>query len=413
MAELTADIAKEALHRDIKLVGLVSGAHGMSHFYNLALPPIFPLLSAEFGIGYAELGIVASVMSVVAGVLQTPAGMLVDRLGPAPILTAGLALYSGAILLFGLAPSFWWFLPFAILAGIGDCAFHPADYAILNNRIGASRLGRAYSAHSIAGNIGWVAAPLLVLGLTALFGWRWALVMLGVVGLLFALVLTMRRDLLNDGTQIGTVPIAETLPSVGNAEPRTVLFSVPVLLCFTYFALLSVALAGLETFLPSALIAAFGLSITAANGLLTSFLLTTSLGVIAGGVIADRLARHELVIAVGLAAAALPTLFIAAGTLPAILLALCIGLAGLAVGATGPARDLLVRRATPAGASGKVFGFAYSGLNLGAVLATPFFGWLIDREQPRLVFVAAALALLCAIGTAIAVGNQRRDLLAR
>ena len=407
MAELAVDrAARKALRRDAKLVGLVSGAHGMSHFYNLALPPIFPLLTAEFGIGYADLGFVTSVMYVVAGVLQTPAGMLVDRLGPAPMLSGGLALCAGAVLLFGIAPGFWWLLPLAIMAGLGDCVFHPADYAILNARIGAGRLGRAYSAHSIAGNIGWVAAPLSVLGLAALFGWRWALAMVGGAGLLFALYLTMRRELLSDGTPISGALAAGTVQPAGKAAPQAVLLYLPVLSCFAYFALLSVALAGLETFLPSALIAAFGLSIATANGLLTGFLLAASLGVIAGGILADRLARHELVIAAGLAAAALPTLLMAAAALPAILLPLCVGLAGLAVGATGPARDLLVRGATPAGATGKVYGFVYSGLNLGSVLATPFFGWLIDRQQSRLVFVASALALVCAIGTAAVVGKR-------
>src|SRR5258708_11796035 len=99
MTELTAEIdPRETITRDIKLVGLISAAHGMSHFYGLVLPPIFPLLTDAFGVGYTEFGLLAALTYVASGVMQTPAGMLVDRVGPAPVLIAGLCLLSGAIL---------------------------------------------------------------------------------------------------------------------------------------------------------------------------------------------------------------------------------------------------------------------------------------------------------------------------
>src|SRR5947207_13510863 len=141
MTEITAEIDRgETIARDFKLVGLVSAAHGMSHFYQLVLPPIFPLLTDAFGVGYTEFGLLTALMYVASGVLQTPAGMLVDRLGPAPVLIAGLGLFSGAILLFGLVPGFWWLIPVSVVAGLGSCVFHPADYAVMNARVGASRL---------------------------------------------------------------------------------------------------------------------------------------------------------------------------------------------------------------------------------------------------------------------------------
>src|SRR5437660_1236417 len=80
--------------------------------------------------------------------------------------------------------------------GHESCVFHPADYAIMNARVGASRLGRAYSAHSLAGNIGWILAPVSVLGLTGMFVWRAALVILGGAGLGFTLYLASQRAVL-------------------------------------------------------------------------------------------------------------------------------------------------------------------------------------------------------------------------
>lgn len=403
MTELTAETdRRQVVAHDIKLVGLVSAAHGLSHFYQLVLPPIFPLLTDAFGVGYTEFGLLTALMFVASGAMQTPAGMLVDRIGPAPVLIAGLGLFSGAIAMFGLVPGFWWLAPLSIAAGLGSCVFHPADYAIMSARVGASRLGRAYSAHSLAGNIGWIAAPASVLGLTALFGWRAALMILGGAGLLFTLYLASQRAVLSEAPAgpPNTAPVVAS----GGQDVTGVLLSTPILMCFAYFTLLSVALAGLQTFLPSAGIAAFGISIAAANGMLTAFLLAASLGVLIGGLIADRYRRHEVVVAIGLAGAAAFSLVLAVAALPIAALLACTGLAGLAVGGAGPARDMLVRGATPAGATGKVFGFVYSGLDLGGVIASPVLGLLLDNGLPRLVFAVAGIALFGAIGTAVAVG---------
>jgi MFS family permease len=54
---------------------------------------------------------------------------------------------------------------------------------------------------------------------------------------------------------------------------------------------------------------------------------------------------------------------------------------------------MLVRRAAPAGASGTVFGFVYSGLDIGSLLMPLVFGWLLDRDQPRAVFLVTAALL--------------------
>ena len=81
-------------------------------------------------------------------------------------------------------------------------------------------------------------------------------------------------------------------------------------------------------------------------------------------------------------------------------------LAGFCLGATTPARDMLVRGATPPGASGKVYGFVYSGLDLGSALTPLLFGWLLDKGEPRMVFVASAAFMLLTIATVVQVHRQ-------
>lgn len=404
MAEITAGAGRQPLGRDIKVIGLVSSAHLASHFYQLVLPSLFPLLTQAFGVGYVELGIVMTLFYATSGMMQTPAGILVDRLGPARVLIGGLGLYSTAVLLFGLAPNIWVLGLLAVAAGLGNCVFHPSDYAILTARVGTPRLGRAYAAHNFAGSLGWALAPIAVLGLTSLFGWRAALSVLGGLGLLLTLCLLWQRALLT-----AEMPPRRAEKTAGKAGSVQMLLSRPILTCFAYFALLSVAWAGLQPFLPSSLVSAFGFSVEAANAALTSFLLSSALGMFVGGILADRVGRHELVVAVGLATAALASLAIAVSSLPFAGLVLCVAVAGFTSGATSPSRDLLVRGATPAGATGKVFGFVYSGLDLGSAATPPFLGLLLDHHLPRLVFVVSAAALLLAIGTAFVVGRGNAE----
>ena len=392
------------LGRDVRLVGLVSAAHFMSHFYQLMLPPIFPLLTGVFGVGYAELGLVTSIMYVVSGLMQTPAGILVDRLGPARVLVGGLAIYAASVFLFGLVGGLWGLAPLMVVAGIGNCVFHPADYAIMTARVGAGRLGRAFGAHTLAGNMGWVAAPVAVLGLTEAFGWRAAMMTLGGAGMLFALYLATQSPMLSAGP-------AGRRPAAAEPVSARLLVSAPILFCFAYFALLSAAQVGLQTFLPSAATAAFAISIASANLMLTGFLLGSSLGTLFGAVLADRMPRQELIVAAGLTLSAALSLVMGLVPMPLPGLIAAAAVAGLGMGATIPARDMLVRGAAPAGATGRVFGFVYSGLDLGAAVTPFFIGQLIDHQMPRLVFVTAAAALLVAIVSAAFVtkpGGRRK-----
>jgi FSR family fosmidomycin resistance protein-like MFS transporter len=387
--------------RDIKVIGLVSSAHFMSHFFQIVLPPIFPLLKDAFGVGYAELGIVMTLMYATSGLMQTPAGILVDRLGAAPVLIGGLGLYSAAVLLFGFAPNLWVLGALAVVAGLGNCVFHPSDYAILSDRVEATRLGRAYGVHNFAGSLGWAAAPIAVLTLTSLFGWRAGLGILGGLGLALTLCLAVQAATLTIKSRAREAKEMATATRSAN-----MFLSQPILVCFGYFVLLAVATIALQAFLPSSLVSGFGLSVQFANNGLTSFLVGSALGMFAGGVIADHFARHELVVAMGLSTTAAVSLAIGVLAVPISSLIPCIAVAGFAWGCTTPSRDMLVRGAAPAGATGTVFGFVYSGLDLGSAMTPPFLGLLLDHHLPRLIFVFTACILLLAITTAFVVGHH-------
>ena len=171
--------APSSLRRDVHVIGLIAVAHFFSHFFQLTLPPLFPLLKTVFGVPYVALGLAMSVFYGASGIGQTLSGFLVDRIGAARVLLGGMALFASSVALAGLVPSYWMLLPVALLAGLGNSVFHPADYSILNASVDPRRIGRGYSVHSISGNLGWAVAPTVVVGLTASSGWRAALVTVG------------------------------------------------------------------------------------------------------------------------------------------------------------------------------------------------------------------------------------------
>jgi len=345
-------------------------------------------------------------MYATSGLMQTSAGLIVDRFGPSRVLIGGLGLYSVAVLLYGFAPNLWVLAALAVAAGLGNCVFHPADYAILSARVEATRLGRAYGVHNFGGSLGWAAAPTAVLTLTALFGWRVALSILGGLGLLLTFCLVVQAAALSAKGRANR-------PGEAAASSAKVFLSQPILVCFGYFVLLAVATVALQAFLPSSLVSGFGISFALANSALTGFLVGSAVGMFVGGIIVDYFGRQELVVAIGLLTTALVSLSIGILAVPIPALVLVIAIGGFAWGCTTPSRDMLVRGAAPAGAMGAVVGFVYSGLDLGSAVTPPLLGFLLDRHLPHLIFLLTAGVLFLAIGTAFIVrrnDTERRSL---
>jgi MFS family permease len=400
---LSLAVGADPLRHDVRVISLVGAAHFTSHFFQLALPPLFPLLREDLGVAYVALGLVMSVFYAASGIGQTVAGFLVDRVGARPILLGGMTLLAGSIGLAGLATSFWVLVPIALLAGLGNSVFHPADFSIVNASVTPRRLGRAYSVHGLCGTLGYAAAPAIIGALAAVLGWRGALATAGGLGL---------GAVLFFASQAGALGLADGggAPEPG-ARPRLrddvgVLLAAPIVVVFVFFAIFATAFIGIQTFSVPALIAIFDVPLGLATSALTAYLLGSAAGILLGGVLADHVRRHEAVAAGGLLLSALLMLGLAAVALPTGAIAVVMAGAGLCVGAIGPSRDLIVRRATPPGASGKVYGFVYSGLDLGSSITPLIFGWLLDRGTPRTLFVAVAVLLGLALLTVLRVRGR-------
>ena len=381
------------------MIALVALGHGTSHFFQLILAPLFPLIKDELGVSYAALGFVVALFYALSAFFQPVAGFVVDRFGGRAVLVGGMTCLTLGTLAVGSASTYPMLVAGAALAGFGNSVFHPADFSILNARVGSSRLGYAYSAHGISGALGYAAAPLFSGTFGALLGWHNALFAASGVGI-FMVVL-----LLANWTRFHVDTAGSKRPEGGTG--LRVLLVAPVVMCFLYFTIYACGLSGVQSFSVTAFTVQYGVLPAFASSALTAYMIGSAAGIFTGGFIATRTARHDLVAASGLFLGACSVFCIALGAIPAGAVPVFLGLAGYCIGATGPSRDLIVRSSTPPGATGRVYGFVYSGFDVGGFLMPVFYGWLMDHSLPQGVFYLSAGFTLLAMGTVLQLPGRR------
>jgi MFS family permease len=389
--------AAQTLGQSARIIGLVALAHGLSHFFQIATAVVFPLIRDDLGVSYAALGATVALYYTVSGVCQTLAGFAVDRFGARRVLFLGLALATCGALIAGLAHSYTMLLVAALVGGLGNSVFHPCDFSILNARVDKRRLGYAFSWHGIAGFLGYAAAPSYAIGMLSVAGWRGALLGAAALGVAVIAFLAFHRESL-------FVEPADAQRAGGSASLAAdvrVLASAPIVMCFAYFVLIAVGFIAIQTFGVATMVSLYGASPALASAALTAYLLGGAAGIFAGGFVAAGATRHDLVAVAGMAASGCVMLVIAAAWLPAGALPLLFAVTGFCSGLTNPSRDMIVRATTPPGATGKVYGFVYSGLDVGSMLTPVFFGWLLDRGMASAVFYSVVVALVLTIATVL------------
>ena len=378
----------------VRVLAPISVAHFCSHFFQFILPPLFPLMKAHYGVTFTELGLLVAIFYGFSGCSQAVVGVAVDRYGAARVLAGGLLLLAVSFTGVAMAPSYAWLLPLMALAGLGNSIFHPCDYSIMSARIEPSRVGRAFSIHALAGTAGYAAAPLTMLALAAFVPWNVAILAPVLLAALTALyILARRRD-------FATPLSGGKAATPGQSTGLGVLMHSYVIAAFVLFSLGALPAIGVTAFLPAALLEQFGTPLAIPAAAIGAQQAGSAVGVLLGGWLADRAGRHDYVMIAGLLVAG--ALIYAATTqpIPAVLLPTAFGLAGFAAGLTGPSRDMIVRAIATPETRGRIFGFVYSGYDLGSALVPLALAAILDRGHVGWiapVIAASYLAMILAM----------------
>lgn len=388
---------------DARTIASVSAAHFVSHVYILLLPPLFEVIRADYQVSYTELGLALVAFNALTAVFQTPAGFLVDHVGARIVLICGLLLGSAAVVVAGLAVSFWVFVAMFALAGLGNAVYHPADYAMLSDRVASERIGRAFSIHTFAGMLGGAVAPGLLLFLYGYVGWRGAFVATAMLGFAVAVVLAFQRDAPIRRDHLD--PVVDAGSGNGQTSLRLLLSPV-ILLNFVFFALFAFTNGGLITYSVVALSAAHGVPLAEGNLALSGFLLLNAAGVLLGGLLLGR-ASPVLVTVASMLAFAILAVVLGLYNLGTAATVIVMSLSGLAAGMAMPSRDMMVRAVTPPGSFGKVFGFVTTGFNFAGVLVPLCFGPLMDHGYPVAVFMVIAATSVAAVAIVFSARGDR------
>ncbi|HQS32416.1 MFS transporter [Polaromonas sp.] len=393
-----------SLRHDAGVMGLVGTAHLISHFSQLLLAPLFPWLKEEFAVSYTELGLLMTIFFVVSSAVQALSGFAVDRLGPRPVLFVGLGLIGVAAFGYSVSTSYWMLAGWAVVAGTGNGVFHPVNYTLLNHKVSAPRLGHAYSVHGITGSLGWALAPAMLVPIALAFSWRAAMASAGVLVFVVLAVLLLKRETLK--LPPVTPARAHDLAAAGGSFAFLRIPS--VWMCFAFFFFYAIALGAVQAFAPEAARQLHGMPLRLLATSVSVYMVCSAVGMVLGGFLAADPARCERVVGVGFGFAASMALALGLLDVPGTLVPALFGLMGFATGAGAPSRDLIVKRATPPHATGRVYGVVYSGLDIGQALSPLIFGSLMDHRQFQGVFLGLALVQGVLIVSAFNVKRARR-----
>lgn len=424
-------------------VGLVSVAHGVNEFYSIAVPPILPLVVAEFPVSLGEAGLLVTAYFAMYALFQLPAGYVADRVGGTRLVAAGLLVLAGGTLLSSLAPTFGWLVAGQVVAGVGGSTYHPAGMSLVSDVESAATEGRAMGVHGVAGTGGTLLAPIGVGGAAALWGWRTALGGAAVVGVVYAVVFAAlatepTHDERTDGNGIGTdidgtgtdvdgtddsaaaseTDVVETGHSErpdGGHRPESLrgrlgrLSPVPlaswVVGLFLLKFLFTLQSGAVRTYAVAFVFARTGGAMGVANAAFAAFLAGTVLATMWFGGLADRYDRRRL---------AAGAFLLAAGALAATALvpsgALVLGawflLLGVAVYAALPVVNALVSQHARREFSGGLFGVVQTASALGSAASPAIFGAVAGVAGAGATLPAAAVVAVVACAGLLLVGGQ-------
>lgn len=421
-AVLTAEEQAEPRTRPSRVLLVAASIHTCNDAMFAVMYPLLPLIAADLGLSYAEVGLVRALYSGASAILQLPAGVMAERVGEYGLLVFGNGWGAAGLLGMATATTFPILLVLAVLAGLGGNFQHPCASTMVARAFEGGRRGTAIATLNFAGDLGKMAAPALV-GLIALpFGWRAALLALGVFGLIFSVGVWLLKGWVSPpplppATPPEPVPVtvAGPVPSavaVASAEPtastvpapgRTIGGIPPALWLLSVVGLMDGSTrAAALTFLP------FALGRQGLDGVEIGFVFGVlfvggALGKLACGPLGDRFGPFAIVILTE-TTTALALLGLVWG--PAIAVLPLAVVFGFGLNGTSSVLYAAVATLVPDGKRGRGYGMYYTIIDVAAALATAIYGLYADWSGLDWTFAAMALLTLAVIPMALPLRSR-------
>jgi MFS family permease len=285
-----------------------------------AIYSVFPLLKMEMGLTDVQLGIVGASFMWVYAASAPLAGIVGDRFARKNVIIGGLIFWSVITVATALSTRYSQLVVCRALEGLGEAFYFPASMSMLSDYHDRDTRSRAMAIHQSSVYAGTIAGGTAAGVMGQTLGWRSSFYLFGTLGTMLglALIFWLREP-------ARSAPPAPS-PVAGVA---TVLKTPMVLILIAVFVGANFVASIVLTWMPSFLNRKFGMSLAAAGFSSTFYLQIASvLGVISGGVLADRLARRRaggrmMTQAFGLMAG-VPFIFITGWTLSVPLLVLAL-----------------------------------------------------------------------------------------
>lgn len=169
----------------VRLVLLVTTAVFINYIDRGNLATAAPLMQDELRLTPSQLGVLLSAFYYGYVTCMPATGWLAERYGAHAVLAAGVAVWSVATLLTGLAGGFATLLALRVLLGIGESVAFPCASKILANAVAVSRLGVANGVLSFGYLLGPAVGTLIGGYLMTVFGWRPVFIVFGAASLLW------------------------------------------------------------------------------------------------------------------------------------------------------------------------------------------------------------------------------------
>ncbi len=379
---------------DRSIVGLVMGAHGLVHTYELSIPIFMTVWLTEFGVTEAVLGSLVGAGYFLFGAGALPGGVLADRFGSRRLIATCLAGMGGSFVLLGLVPSLWTVGASLLLWGAAASVYHPAGLSLIST--GVEERGRGLAWHGIGGNVGIAAGPLATALLLIVLDWQVVAVLLGLPALGGA-GLALRASF-DERAAVDAGPEAASSSPAGSAPEGLRALGRRSLSLFTasFLAVFGVAAAsglyyrGMLTFLPDLLtpLVTIDLPIEVATGrYVYAGLLTVGIaGQYVGGRLTDRFSTvHALAVAFA-ALGGIALLFLPVAHTGTAGLLIASAVLGFALFVIQPLYQASVAEYSPSEARGLSYGYTYLAVfgvgAAGAALA----GTLLQYADPPTLF---------------------------